>query len=159
MSEPQPVTAYVGVGANLGDREATIRAAIDQLGRIAGVRVTKISSLIENPAVGGPPGSPAFLNGAIEVETTLDARSFLNVLLDVERSLGRERRERWSPRTIDLDLLLYGDNVIDTAELKVPHPLMHRRDFVLRPMSELAPDVVHPVQKRSISTLLRELNQ
>src|SRR5688500_14027207 len=127
--------AYVAVGANLGDRAANIAAAIDALGRTPGVSVTKQSTLIDNPAVGGPPASPAFLNGVIEIETTLPPSELLTRFLQIERALGRERAVKWSPRVIDLDLILYGNELIDTPELKVPHPLMHARRFVLEPLS------------------------
>ena len=92
----------------------------------------RVSSLLENPAVGGPKDSPPFLNAAAEIETTLSPIELLHRLLEIEKSLGRVRREKWEPRLIDLDLLLYGDQIIDTPELKIPHPLMHQRKFVLQ---------------------------
>lgn len=151
-------TAYVAVGANLGDRAGTIAGALDALDRTPGISITKQSSLIENPAVGGPPDSPAFLNGAVEVETALAPQALLTQLLKIERSLGRQRREKWEPRAIDLDLILYGDHVIDTPGLTVPHPLMHQRRFVLEPLAEIAPDVIHPVLKRSMRSLLIDIS-
>src|SRR3954462_11364338 len=113
----QPVTAYIALGANLGDRGRTIQSARTALEQTNGVEVLRISKLLENPAVGGPAGSPDFLNAAIEIRTTLNAHALLHRLLEIERSLGRDRREKWSPRTIDLDLLLYGDHVVSTADL------------------------------------------
>jgi 2-amino-4-hydroxy-6-hydroxymethyldihydropteridine diphosphokinase len=148
------VTAYVAIGANLGDRHANIGTAIDALRATPGVSVTKQSTLIENPAVGGPPGSPPFLNGVIEIETTLSAHALLARFLEIERSLGRERTTKWAPRAIDLDLILYGNQVIDTPDLKVPHPLMHERRFVAEPLAEIAPDVVHPVFQQTARSLL-----
>ncbi|HEV2295475.1 MAG TPA: 2-amino-4-hydroxy-6-hydroxymethyldihydropteridine diphosphokinase [Tepidisphaeraceae bacterium] len=144
-SQQTPARAFIAIGANLGDRAATIRSALETLDRSDGVDVVRVSTLIENPAVGGPAESPPFLNGAAELSTTLNPHALLARLLDIERSLGRERRQRWAPRTIDLDLLLYGDEVIQTNNLTVPHPLMHERDFVLAPLAEIAPDVVHPL--------------
>jgi 2-amino-4-hydroxy-6-hydroxymethyldihydropteridine diphosphokinase len=149
-----PATAYIALGANLGDREQNLRAALDLLSATPGVRVTRVSSFLENPAVGGPPGSPPFLNAAAELETTLEPRRLLARLLEIEQTLGRRRREKWGPRPIDLDLLLYGDQVIDVPDLKVPHPLMHERRFVLQPLAEIAPRAVHPIFWRRIDTLL-----
>jgi 2-amino-4-hydroxy-6-hydroxymethyldihydropteridine diphosphokinase len=142
--------AYVGVGANLGDREATIRAAIDALPGIVGV-----SELRETDPV-GIVDQPAFLNGALALETELGPRELLNALLAVERDLGRERREPWGPRTIDLDLLLYGDAVVDEPGLQVPHPRLHERAFALEPLLDLDPALELPGKGR-VSTLLAGL--
>lgn len=152
-----PVTAYLAVGANLGDREGTIRQAIERLGRSEQIEVVAVSPLLENPAVGGPADSPAFLNGAIELRTTLEPEALLGQMLEIERQLGRERRQPWAPRTIDLDLLLYADRVIRTPSLTVPHPLMHTRRFVLEPLSRIAPRVVHPLLGKTVVQLCAEL--
>ena len=134
--------AYVGVGANLGDREATIRAALDAL-----PGVVAVSALRETDPV-GVVDQPRFLNGAAELVTELAARELLETLLAVERELGRERRERWGPRTIDLDLLLYGDETIDEPGLTVPHPRLHERRFALEPLLDLDPELAIPGRGR-----------
>lgn len=152
------VTAYIAMGANVGDRRGNISDALKRLAETDGIRVIRISELIETAAVGGPEDSPAFLNGAAEVRTTLGPEVLLNRLLEIERELGRERREKWGPRTIDLDLLLYGEEVIDQPGLTIPHPLMHERAFVLRPLAQIAPDVLHPTLNLTIQQLLDRLN-
>lgn len=143
--------AYVGLGSNLGDREATISAAVEAL-----PGVVAVSTLRETDPV-GVTEQPAFLNGAVVLETDFSARELLELLLAVERSLGRERRERWGPRTIDLDLLLYGDEAIDEPGLTVPHPRLHERRFVLEPLVELAPGLVVP-GRGPVERLLAELD-
>jgi 2-amino-4-hydroxy-6-hydroxymethyldihydropteridine diphosphokinase len=153
----QPITAYIALGANLGDREKNISRALGQLDHPPQTRVMRVSPLIENPAVGGPADAPPFLNGVAEIETILDARELLHHLHEIERALGRQRREKWEPRIIDLDLLLFGDQIISTDELTVPHPLMHTRRFVLEPLAQIAADVVHPTMKVTIADLLQKL--
>jgi 2-amino-4-hydroxy-6-hydroxymethyldihydropteridine diphosphokinase len=154
MSVSPPVRAYIAIGSNLGDRQATIRSALLLLDKSEGVRVMAVSTLFENAAVGGPADSPGFLNAAAELQTTRGARELLHRLLEIERQLGRLRREKWAPRTIDLDLLLYGDRILSSDELIVPHPLLQERLFVLKPLAEIAPDVVHPVLQMTIAGLL-----
>jgi 2-amino-4-hydroxy-6-hydroxymethyldihydropteridine diphosphokinase len=143
--------AYVGLGANLGDREATIRAAVAEL-----PGVVAVSSLRETDPV-GITEQARFLNGVAALETELTPRELLDVLLAVERRLGRERRQRWGPRTIDLDLLLYGNEVIDDDGLTVPHPRLQERRFVLEPLADLAPRLVVPGLGR-VKKLLAELD-
>ena len=130
--------AYVGLGANLGEREATIRAAVASL-----PGVVAVSSFRETDPVGRT-DQPKFLNGVAALETGLSARELLDVLLSVERELGRERRERWGPRTIDLDLLLYGGETVEEPGLTVPHPRLHERRFALEPLAELDPELFVP---------------
>ena len=138
------VRAYVGVGSNLGDRRAMIESAVERLGDADGVEVVAVSTLRETEPW-GPVEQAPFLNGAVAVETQLSPRSLLGVPLEVERSLGRERTgERWGPRTIDLDLLLYGERIVDEPGLRVPHPHLHGRRFALEPLAELAPEAVVP---------------
>ena len=154
MADDPAITAYVALGSNLGNRAQNLRDALARLGKIPGIHVTRISSFLDNPAVGGPANSPAFLNAVAEVQTRLSALELLEHLLKIERDLGRERREKWGPRTIDLDLILYGDEIIHAPGLTVPHPLMHARRFVLAPLAEIAPKLVHPGLKQSVQELL-----
>ena len=158
MRTAPAVTAFIGLGANLGDREANIRSALEKLKQSDGVTITRISSFLENPAVGGPPDSPLFLNAAAELKTTLGAHALLHRLLEIEKELGRQRREKWEPRIIDLDLLLFGDHIVSSQELVVPHPLMHERRFALQPLAEIAPEAVHPVLQMTIRGLLDNLD-
>lgn len=154
LPSPASILAYIALGSNLGDRAKHIDDALDQLKQTEGVRVLAVSKLLENPAVGGPENAPAFLNAAAEVQTTLDAHALLHRLMEIEKSLGRRRRVKWEPRPIDLDLLLYGDQIIDSPDLIVPHPLMHQRRFVLQPLAEIAANHVHPILRVTIAELL-----
>ena len=139
--------AYVGIGANLGDREATIRDALRLLGELPETRVTAVSTLRETDPVGYA-DQPRFLNGAVELETSLPPRRLLEGLLAIERALGRVRAgtPRFGPRTIDLDLLVYGDAVVEEPGLTVPHPRLHERTFVLEPLAELNPELSVPLR-------------
>jgi 2-amino-4-hydroxy-6-hydroxymethyldihydropteridine diphosphokinase len=129
--------AFVGLGANLGDREATIRAGLDALAEDDGIEIVAVSTLRETEPVGVGP-QPLFLNGAAELETTLSARELLDRLLATEQRFGRVRVPgEHGPRTLDLDLLLYGDEQINEPGLTVPHPRLHERPFVLEPLAEL----------------------
>lgn len=135
--------AYVALGANLGDREGTVRRALALLESRPGVTVVRASTLRETEPW-GPVPQPRYVNGVVALDTTLDPRSLLEVLLGVEQDLGRVRGERFGPRTIDLDLLLHGDTVLDEPGLELPHPRLHERVFVLEPLAELDPEVVVP---------------
>jgi 2-amino-4-hydroxy-6-hydroxymethyldihydropteridine diphosphokinase len=150
--------AYVALGANLGDREATIRAALRELGEMPGVRVTAVSRLRETEPVGRL-DQPAFLNGAAALETTLGPRALLELLLELERRHGRVREgaPAQGPRTLDLDLLLYGAARIDEPGLTVPHPRLHERAFVLEPLADLDPSLEVP-GKGEVQTLLEGLH-
>lgn len=142
--------AYIGLGANLGDREATLREAVRLLGEAPCVAVLRVSSFLETEPW-GLADQPWFLNGAAELETSLGPRELLAVLLDVERRLGRVRdasTQRWGPRLVDLDLLVHGPLVLDEPGLQVPHPRLRERLFALAPLAELAPDLDVPGQGR-----------
>jgi 2-amino-4-hydroxy-6-hydroxymethyldihydropteridine diphosphokinase len=133
--------AYVGLGANLGARERTLRRAIDLLAAAPGTEIADVSSFRETEPVGHI-DQPRFLNGVVAIETESSPRDLLDLLLSIERELGRVRTgERNEPRTIDLDLLLYGDLVVDEPGLVIPHPRLHERRFVLEPLVELDPDL------------------
>jgi 2-amino-4-hydroxy-6-hydroxymethyldihydropteridine diphosphokinase len=148
--------AYVGLGANLGAREETLRRAVELLGKAEGVDVLAVSRLRETEPV-GVVDQPAFLNGAVVVETTRTPRALLELLLEIESALGRVREERWGPRTVDLDVLVYGDVVVDEPGLRVPHAHLHERRFALEPLAELAPELVLP-GGASVSELLAALD-
>ena len=150
--------AFVGLGSNLGERETTLRAAVGRLRTIPNVEVRAVSSLRDTEPVGYV-DQPRFLNGVVEVETTLSARALLGVLLELERAFGRDRSSGppMGPRTLDLDLLLYGEATIDEPLLEVPHPRLHERRFVLEPLAELDPDLEVPGQG-SVQALLSKLD-
>jgi 2-amino-4-hydroxy-6-hydroxymethyldihydropteridine diphosphokinase len=151
------VRAYVALGSNLGDREATIRVALDALAAAPGVEVVAVSTLRETDPVGYL-DQPRFLNGAAALDTTLEPDELLRTLLEIERSLGRTRDgPPQGPRTIDLDLLLYGDRVLSGPALEIPHPRLHERRFVLEPLAELEPGLDVP-GKGEVETLLAELD-
>jgi len=150
--------AYVGLGANLGPREITLQRAVNLLGAAEGIELVEQSTLRETEPV-DVVDQPPFLNGVVALDTTLSARELLDALLRVEAELGRVREEgvRWGPRTIDLDLLVYGSEVVDEPGLRVPHPRLHERRFALEPLAELAPDLVVP-GRGQVSELLEGLH-
>jgi len=153
------MVAYIALGANLGDRAATIFSSLRVLDATPGIAVAAMSQLVET-APEGHPGQNPYLNGAAELRTTLAPRDLLKALLAVERRHGRDRSDglRNGPRTLDLDLLLYGDAQVNEPELIIPHPRMHLRRFVLGPLAELAPDAVHPAKGASVRSLLAALD-
>lgn len=149
--------AYVGLGANLGDRERAIRAAVELLAAAPGVTVVRVSTLRETEPV-GVVDQPRFLNGACALDTELAPRELLDLLLSVERRLGRTRvGQRFGPRTIDLDLLLHGQATIDEPGLVVPHPRLHERRFALEPLHELDPELLVP-GRGPVATLIDHLD-
>jgi 2-amino-4-hydroxy-6-hydroxymethyldihydropteridine diphosphokinase len=128
---------YLGFGSNLGDRRKNIRLALAKLQRLRGTKVLRVSKIIETQPQGGPAGQPKFLNGALKLETKIPPVILLRRLKQIEKGLGRKKALRWGPRVIDLDILFYGDKIINSKELKVPHPRIFERDFVLRPLLEI----------------------
>lgn len=151
-------TVYIGFGSNVGDRVDFCDRAVTLLSLLPHSQLTGISLLYEAEPVndGSNPGNGWFLNGVVQLETDVTPKSLLGVLREIEWSLGRDRDNRSGPRTIDLDILFYGDRVINEADLVVPHPRLHQRRFVLMPLSELDPLLVHPVRKRSVNQMLAE---
>ena len=149
--------AFVGLGSNLGDREAQIRLAIEALRRVADTRVARVSSVYDTEPVGEVP-QPNFLNAVVQLDTQLSARQLLWNLQLIERRLGRVRSQRWGPRTIDVDLLLFGDLVLDEPDLRIPHAELTRRAFVLVPLVELDPLLVHPETGETLLQILSRLD-
>ena len=148
--------AYIGFGSNIGDRLKHIQNAIHALSKTEGITVKEISSVYKTAPVGYE-AQGEFLNGVIAIQTSLPPLSLLHTLKDIETTVGRQHRIRWGPREIDLDILIYGDLCLQTEKLTVPHPEMHLRGFVLAPLAEIAPNLVHPVFQESIQTLLERL--
>jgi 2-amino-4-hydroxy-6-hydroxymethyldihydropteridine diphosphokinase len=150
------VRAYVGLGSNLGDRAAYLLLGLSALSRLPETRLLRLSPVYETDPVGPP--QPPYLNMVAELETELSPTGLLAEMLRIEKALGRERRERWGPRTLDLDLLLYGDLVLEEAGLSVPHPRLHERAFVLVPLLDLLPEGRHPLLGQSFAELLASLD-
>lgn len=153
---PEPTTAYIGLGSNLGDREQTIRRALDLLGDNGSVEVTRVSDLQETTPL-GQMDQPNYLNGVAEVRTGLKPQELLRKLKATEAALGRRPGSKWQARPIDLDLLLFGQQTLNADGLVVPHPEMHLRSFVLDGLCQLNPELVHPVLKEPVSELARRL--
>ena len=153
------VTAYLALGSNLGDREKILKGARQALDGTSGIRVKASSPLYQTEPVGGPEGQGPYLNAVLEVETELTAPDLLQRCLAVETRFGRRREERWGARTLDVDLLLWGEKVHCEAGLVIPHPRMHLRRFVLAPLRDLAPELGHPLLGMTVDELLAGLPQ
>ncbi len=149
--------SLIAIGSNLGDRLENLRAGMHELSSADEVTIDAVSRLYETAPVGGPDDQGPYLNGALMVTTTLDAAELLALLHRIEAGRERERTVHWGPRTLDLDLLIHGDLVSDDPALEVPHPRQHQRRFVLVPVCDVAPDLVHPVLGRTMRELLTDL--
>jgi len=143
---------YIGLGSNLGDRLGNLIEAAHQIKLIKDTVITRYSSVYETDPWGDE-DQPDFFNAVIEIETAIGCCDLLQQLLNIEDYMGRVRERKWGPRVIDLDILLYGNRIIEITELKIPHPLMQERNFVLIPMVELVPNLVHPLLKKTIQSL------
>ncbi len=147
---------YLGLGSNLGDKLKFITKAIDQISKLKNVRITRTSSMIVT-APYGKTDQPDFINCVIELDTDLLPEELLKKCLYIENQLGRIRKEKWGPRTIDIDMLFYEGEIINTELLVLPHPQLHKREFVLTSLNELCPDLIHPVLNKKISDILMGL--
>ena len=148
--------AFIGLGSNIGDRKANIAEALRRLDTPPDIKIQKRSSLYITEPIGYV-GQDLFLNSVIEVNTCLSARDLLSHCLEIEEEMGRVRTMPWGPRIIDLDILLYGDEIIEDNEIIIPHPHLHARKFVLLPLVEIAPDIRHPKLNKTATELLRLL--
>ncbi|MFQ5501472.1 MAG: 2-amino-4-hydroxy-6-hydroxymethyldihydropteridine diphosphokinase [Phycisphaerae bacterium] len=150
--------AFIGLGSNLGRRKKNIAAALNALQSTREIEVIASSGLYETEPEGGPENQARFINSVARIGTILDAERLLAVCQHIEDSLGRKRTIRWGPRTIDLDVLSFDDEIRAEPDLTLPHPMMHERVFVMRPLAELAPDWVHPVLERTAQSILESLD-
>ena len=155
-------TAYIGIGANLGDAKAQCLTAMEHLSRIPGIELGRCSSLYRSLPLRPPhpnplPDGPLYVNAVCEIRTDLTPHALLGALKEIEKKLGRKERERWASREIDLDLLFFDDNVVNTETLTLPHPELHKRGFVLKPLMEMAPGLRHPVLGKTVAELEENL--
>jgi 2-amino-4-hydroxy-6-hydroxymethyldihydropteridine diphosphokinase len=147
---------YAGLGSNLGNKRENILSAIDRIDACDGICVKEKSGFYNTTPVGGPP-QPDYVNCVIGLETEIEPQTLLEVFKKIEIGLGRKPGMRWGPRVVDLDIILFGDRIVNDHNLKIPHERMHERAFVLEPLSEISPDTKHPVSGTSISELLETL--
>ena len=149
------ITAYIGIGSNLGTPEKNCTKAIEKISNTKDIKIISKSSFYQTEPIGGVQQG-WFVNSAIEIETDLSPENLLSVLLNLELAMGRIRKEKWGPRLIDLDLLFYGNLVLENKSLILPHPEIQNRKFVLVPMSEIAENLIHPTLTKTIKTLHQE---
>jgi len=152
----KPTIAYIGIGSNLGDKSFNCRYSIDQIDILPGCHVIARSTLFKTEPE-GVTGQPWYVNCVAQIAVTKSPFKLLKGLMNIESAMGRVRRKRWDARIIDLDILLFGQEIRESHNLTIPHPLMHKRRFVLEPLAQLAPDLVHPVLKVTIQELLHNL--
>jgi 2-amino-4-hydroxy-6-hydroxymethyldihydropteridine diphosphokinase len=152
-------TIYIALGSNLGDRLAHLRAAVEALENQPDCQINAKSRVYETSPVGGPAGQGPYLNAVLRLETNLPPQKLLQLLFEIEERQGRERRVHWGPRTLDLDLLLYGAALLQTPALIIPHPRLAERAFVLAPLAELAPDLSVPGKNQSVTALLNQVER
>jgi len=147
---------YLGLGSNLGDKQSYINKAIQKISILENVDTIRTSKIITTSPY-GKTDQPDFQNCVIKIKTSLQPEDLLQKCLDIENQLGRVRREKWGPRTIDIDMLLYEDMILYSKLLTLPHPELHKREFVLTSLNELCPDLIHPVLNKKIKNILLEL--
>ncbi|MFA4967596.1 MAG: 2-amino-4-hydroxy-6-hydroxymethyldihydropteridine diphosphokinase [Candidatus Margulisiibacteriota bacterium] len=151
----EPQIVYLGLGSNVGDREEYIEQAVFLLTKVKGIDIMKRSTNHENEAEGGG-DQPPFINAVLQIRTTLSPYELLDKIHEIETALGREREVEWGPRTIDMDILMFGDLIMSDDKLQIPHPLMHERLFVLLPLKEIAPRAIHPMLEKTIEDMYDE---
>jgi len=151
------IKAFLSLGSNLGDKELNIKKAIEALQTAKGIDIMMVSNCYETLPEGGGRNQPFFLNNAVEILTTLTPHELLEKAQEIESNLGRTNKNDYSPRIIDIDIVLYGEDIIIEEDLTIPHPLMHERLFVLEPLYEIAPDAIHPVMGETVEKLLHQL--
>ena len=149
-------TSYIGIGSNMGDPRRNCLDSIAKIDKLDDCEVTSVSSLYLTEPI-GVTGQEWYINGAVSVSTGLSPFEMIERLFEIEGRMGRVREKRWGPRIIDLDILLFGQDIINRDTLKVPHPMMHMRRFVMAPMAEIAPDLIHPILGKSMVELLRAI--
>lgn len=152
-------TVFLSIGSNLGDRALYVQTAVNSLNNHKKINISQQASILESDPVGGPDGQGKYLNTVIEIATELDQFHLLKFCQNLEEAAGRKREIKWGPRTLDIDILIFNNLIQDSPILIIPHPEMHYRRFVLQPLSEIAPELIHPVLGISVSKILNNLNK